>query len=76
MKLALLITVFIIGLAFGILLMSLMAAQRIRNLERDVSYFKECYKTVIDETNTNKSSNLSEDKKENIVFKLEETERT
>ena len=71
MKIILFITVFIVGLVMEIMLMSLLAAQRIGELERDVAYFKDIYITARDELKKQRIIN-SNDNPENITFKLKE----
>lgn len=69
----LIIIVFIVGLVLGALMMSLVAAQRTRELERDIAYFKAVYATAQNELKKQSIIN-NNNSTENITFNLEEYE--
>ena len=69
----LIIIVFIVGLVLGALMMSLVAAQRTRELERDIAYFKAVYATAQNELKRQSIIN-NNNSTENITFNLEEYE--
>ena len=69
----LIIIVFIVGLVLGALMMSLVAAQRARELERDIAYFKAVYATAQNELKKQSIIN-NNNSTENITFNLEEYE--
>lgn len=69
----LIIIVFIVGLVFGAVMMSLVAAQRTRELERDIAYFKAVYVTAQNELKRQSIIN-NNNSTENITFNLEEYE--
>lgn len=69
----LIIIVFIVGLVFGAVMMSLVAAQRTRGLERDIAYFKAVYATAQNELKRQSIIN-NNNSTENITFNLEEYE--
>lgn len=65
----LILIIFIIGLILGALMMSLVAAQKTRELERNVAYFKSVYETALNEI---KTLRISATQGEEINFNLEE----
>ena len=69
----LIIIVFIVGLVLGALMMSLVEAQRTRELERDIAYFKAVYATAQNELKKQSIIN-NNNSTENITFNLEEYE--
>lgn len=69
----LIIIVFIVGLVLGAVMMSLVAAQRTRELERNVAYFKAVYATAQNELKKQSIINYN-NSTENITFNLEEYE--
>lgn len=73
MKIIILIIAFIVGLVLGALMMSLVAAQRTRELERDIAYFKAVYATAQNELKRQSIIN-NNNSTENITFNLEEYE--
>lgn len=73
MKTIVLIVTFIVGLFMGASLMSLVAAQRTRELERNVAYFKAVYATAQNELKRQSIIN-NNNSTENITFNLEEYE--
>lgn len=73
MKTIVLIVTFIVGLFMGASLMSLVAAQRTRELERDIAYFKTVYATAQNELKRQSIIN-NNNSTENITFNLEEYE--
>lgn len=73
MKTTILIIAFIVGVLMGASLMSLVAAQRARELERNVAYFKAVYATAQNELKRQSIIN-NNNSKENVTFKLEEYE--
>lgn len=73
MKTIVLIVAFIVGLFMGASLMSLIAARRTRELERNVAYFKAVYATAQNELKRQNIIN-NNNSTENITFNLEEYE--
>lgn len=73
MQTTVLIIVFIVGLVLGAVMMSLVAAQRTRELERNVAYFKAVYATAQNELKKQSIINCN-NSTENVTFNLEEYE--
>ncbi len=73
MKTIVLIVAFIIGLFMGSSLMSIIAAQKIKELERNVAYFQGVYVTAQNELKNQSVINYNKGT-ENVTFNLEECE--
>lgn len=69
----LIIIVFVIGLVLRAVMMSLVAAQKTRELERDVAYFKAVYATAQNELKKQSLINCN-NSTENVTFKFKEYE--
>ncbi len=65
MKIIILIIAFIVGLVLGALMMSLVAAQRTRELEKDVTHFKIAYETALKEM---QQYQLAVTQQENVMY--------